>query len=210
MRSLLLHAESLPFPPCDVQLGGQLGEAWLFTGCRSEEDHLFKEELQGFRADGTLSQLHVSRGREVLDVSCVVSYCHASWVTGAVPDPIFACTYCPKAFPVYVCVHITNRPLSVLLPGRLPRRLQRQGAGAAPDGAARGTAGAAAAGQRPRLRVRPPAAPRHGQGGARRAGAGADVLRRHERGAGHRPPDGHGAAWKICTDTLELVVRHPQ
>lgn len=37
-----------------------MGESWLFFGCRSaSEDYLYGSELEGFKADGTLSHLKV-------------------------------------------------------------------------------------------------------------------------------------------------------
>ena len=41
------------------------GEAWLFFGCRRpEEDYLYREDLEGFEGDGTLSRLEVAFSRE--------------------------------------------------------------------------------------------------------------------------------------------------
>jgi len=41
------------------------GPAWLFYGCRDrEKDFLFKEELEGFQQDGTLTRLVVAYSRE--------------------------------------------------------------------------------------------------------------------------------------------------
>eukprot|EP00850_Spirogloea_muscicola_P006810 SM000033S12331 [mRNA] locus=s33:236976:240911:+ [translate_table: standard] len=43
---------------------GTVGESWLFFGCRRpEEDFLYRDELEGFVADGTLSQLVVAYSR---------------------------------------------------------------------------------------------------------------------------------------------------
>lgn len=40
------------------QAGVSGGAAWLFFGCRrAEEDYLYRDELEGFAADGTLSEL---------------------------------------------------------------------------------------------------------------------------------------------------------
>eukprot|EP00854_Cymbomonas_tetramitiformis_P004180 gene4180-5158_t len=41
------------------------GAAWLFFGCRrAEEDYLYKEDLEEFAKDGTLTKLHVAFSRE--------------------------------------------------------------------------------------------------------------------------------------------------
>jgi NADPH-ferrihemoprotein reductase len=38
--------------------GGAFGDAWLFFGCRgAEEDFLYRHELEGWAADGTLTRL---------------------------------------------------------------------------------------------------------------------------------------------------------
>lgn len=40
------------------------GEAWLFFGCRrKEEDFLYRQDFEGFAADGTLTQLYVAFSR---------------------------------------------------------------------------------------------------------------------------------------------------
>ena len=48
-----------------VEAAPPAGEAWLFFGCRSsEEDYLYREDLEGFAGDGTLSRLEVAFSRE--------------------------------------------------------------------------------------------------------------------------------------------------
>eukprot|EP00850_Spirogloea_muscicola_P010662 SM000063S20052 [mRNA] locus=s63:487201:491105:+ [translate_table: standard] len=45
-------------------IAGTVGESWLFFGCRrQEEDFLYRDELEGFVADGTLSRLVVAYSR---------------------------------------------------------------------------------------------------------------------------------------------------
>ncbi len=45
--------------------GGALGDAVLFTGCRNRsQDFLYGEELEGFKSDGTLSNLFIAASRE--------------------------------------------------------------------------------------------------------------------------------------------------
>ncbi|GMH32828.1 hypothetical protein BSKO_00662 [Bryopsis sp. KO-2023] len=44
---------------------GPVGPCWLFFGCRKEsEDYLYKEDLQGFLDDGTLSKMELAFSRE--------------------------------------------------------------------------------------------------------------------------------------------------
>jgi NADPH-ferrihemoprotein reductase len=46
------------------EFAGVPGEAWLFFGCRQkEEDFLYRQEFEGFAADGTLTQLCVAFSR---------------------------------------------------------------------------------------------------------------------------------------------------
>jgi sulfite reductase alpha subunit-like flavoprotein len=41
------------------------GAAWMFFGCRKpEEDYLYRADLEGFAADGTLSELNTAFSRE--------------------------------------------------------------------------------------------------------------------------------------------------
>ncbi|XP_034844494.1 NADPH--cytochrome P450 reductase isoform X4 [Mirounga leonina] len=47
------------------QQGKEVGETLLYYGCRrSDEDYLYREELAGFRQDGSLTQLNVAVSRE--------------------------------------------------------------------------------------------------------------------------------------------------
>lgn len=47
-----------------ADFSGTPGNAWLFFGCRrAEEDFLYRQDFEGFRADGTLAQLHVAFSR---------------------------------------------------------------------------------------------------------------------------------------------------
>jgi len=48
-----------------VEAAPPAGEAWLFFGCRSsEEDYLYREDLEGFAGDGTLTRLELAFSRE--------------------------------------------------------------------------------------------------------------------------------------------------
>lgn len=43
---------------------GPVGASWLFFGCRTaQEDYLYRDDLEAFVADKTLSQLHVAFSR---------------------------------------------------------------------------------------------------------------------------------------------------
>ena len=45
--------------------GATCGEAWLFFGCRrASEDYLYREDFEGFRRDGTLTELVTAFSRE--------------------------------------------------------------------------------------------------------------------------------------------------
>lgn len=45
--------------------GKELGETVLLFGCRHKnEDYIYEEELEGYRDDGVLSQLHVAFSRD--------------------------------------------------------------------------------------------------------------------------------------------------
>jgi sulfite reductase alpha subunit-like flavoprotein len=58
-RGFLQHRQSQL-----AEFGGVPGEAWLFFGCRQkEEDFLYRQEFEGFAADGTLTQLYVAFSR---------------------------------------------------------------------------------------------------------------------------------------------------
>ena len=47
-----------------------IGPCWLFFGCRrAEEDFLYREDLEGFRASGALDALHCAFSRENPDVT---------------------------------------------------------------------------------------------------------------------------------------------
>jgi NADPH-ferrihemoprotein reductase len=47
-----------------TEFAGVPGEAWLFFGCRQqEEDFLYRQEFEQFAADGTLTQLYVAFSR---------------------------------------------------------------------------------------------------------------------------------------------------
>jgi len=44
--------------------GAPAGEAWLYFGCRAPgEDYLYRDDLEAFAADGTLTQLRVAFSR---------------------------------------------------------------------------------------------------------------------------------------------------
>ena len=48
-----------------ILLGKVLGETVLYFGCRKEdEDYLYKEELEKYKADGVLSKLYVAFSRQ--------------------------------------------------------------------------------------------------------------------------------------------------
>ena len=45
--------------------GKELGETVLLFGCRHKnEDYIYEDELEGYRDDGVLSQLHVAFSRD--------------------------------------------------------------------------------------------------------------------------------------------------
>ncbi|KAF3814007.1 hypothetical protein GH733_018039 [Mirounga leonina] len=57
---LAQHGLTPALPP-----GKEVGETLLYYGCRrSDEDYLYREELAGFRQDGSLTQLNVAVSRE--------------------------------------------------------------------------------------------------------------------------------------------------
>ncbi len=60
----VLFAHLCPAHLEPVQLPEGVAPAWLYFGCRREdEDYLYKDDLQAFVKDGTLAQLQVAFSR---------------------------------------------------------------------------------------------------------------------------------------------------
>ncbi|CAI5505310.1 unnamed protein product [Closterium sp. Naga37s-1] len=120
--------------------GGGAGESWLFFGCRREdEDYLYREDFEGFVADGTLSQLDVAFSRAGKDKVYVQHkmQARAEELAPLLLNPatyVFICGVIPSVYPLSQCLltclsHLPFSPSS----RPFPRHGSRDGAGMVKD-----------------------------------------------------------------------------